>query len=176
MLEDLLLRRPYNAAADLVDANVARGLGRKLAFVDPERSLTYGQLQALTLRFASALKSLGMRQEDRLLLLLPDCVDYPIAFWGAIRAGIVAVPLNTFLASETYAYILADSRASAVVAVAPLAEKLLPALDRAPALRKVILVAADASDKGQFPRQEVSVRGSAGVRAGRAVHGAHALR
>jgi 4-hydroxybenzoate-CoA ligase len=155
MLEDLLLRRPYNAAAELVDANVARGLDRKLAFVDPERSLTYGQLQARTLRFASALKSLGLRQEDRLLLLLPDCVDYPVAFWGAVRAGIVAVPLNTFLASETYAYILADSRASAVVAAAPLAEKLLPVLDRAPAVRKVILVAADASDKARFPQHEV---------------------
>ena len=55
MLEDLLLRRPYNAAADLVDANVARGLGRKLAFVDPERSLTYEELQARTLRHAAAL-------------------------------------------------------------------------------------------------------------------------
>jgi 4-hydroxybenzoate-CoA ligase len=155
MLEDLLVRRPYNAAVDLVDANVARGLGRKLAFVDPERSLTYGQLQARTFRFASALKNLGFRQEDRLLLLLPDCVDYPVAFWGAVRAGVVVIPLNTFLANEAYAYILADSRASAIVAAAPLLGKLLPVLDRAPALHKVILVAADASDKTRLPRHEI---------------------
>ena len=46
MLEDVLQRRPYNAAADFVDANVARGLGNKVAFTDSQRSLTYAQLQA----------------------------------------------------------------------------------------------------------------------------------
>ena len=45
MLEDVLQRRPYNAAADFVDANVARGLGDKVAFTDSQRSLTYAQLQ-----------------------------------------------------------------------------------------------------------------------------------
>ncbi len=63
-------------------------------------SLTYGELQARTYQFAAALKALGLRQEDRLLLLLPDTVDYPVAFWGALRAGIVAIPLNTLLSPE----------------------------------------------------------------------------
>ncbi len=58
MLDDLLLRRPYNAAADLIDANVARGLGGKVAFTDSERSLTYGTLQARTFQFAAALRAL----------------------------------------------------------------------------------------------------------------------
>ena len=100
MLEDLLQRRPYNAAVDFVDANVARGLGQKVAFIDPTHSLTYGELQARTYQLAAALKALGLRQEDRLLLLLPDTVDYPVAFWGAIRAGIIAIPLNTLLSPE----------------------------------------------------------------------------
>ena len=82
MLDDLLQRRPYNAASDFVDANVARGLGQKVAFIDTERTLTYGELQARTFQFAAALKTLGLRPEDRLLLLLPDTVDYPVAFWG----------------------------------------------------------------------------------------------
>src|SRR6266700_1714747 len=98
MLEDLLQRRPYNAASDFVDANVARGLGQKVAFIDPERTLTYGELQARTFQFASALKTLGLRQEDRVLLLLTDTVEYPVAFWGALRAGVIAIPLNTLLA------------------------------------------------------------------------------
>jgi 4-hydroxybenzoate-CoA ligase len=176
MLEDLLLRRPYNAAADLVDANVARGHGRKLAFVDPERSLTYGELQARTLRFAAALKSLGLRQEDRLLLLLPDCVDYPVAFWGAVRAGIVAVPLSTFLASETYAYILADSRASAIVAAAPLAGNAAGARSR-PGIAQSDPGCGRRSGHGSLPpARGTRVRGFAGARAGRGVHSAHALR
>ena len=50
MLEEFLQRRPYNAVTDLVDAQVARGLAEKIAFVDDERSLTYGELQARTCR------------------------------------------------------------------------------------------------------------------------------
>src|SRR5262244_2920661 len=130
MLDDLLKRRPYNAATDFVDTNVARGLGSKLAFIDPERTLTYAELQARTFQFAAALRTLGLRQEDRLLLLMPDSIDYPVAFWGAVRAGIVAIPLNTLLSPDVYAYVMADSRATAMVAAAPLARNVLPILNR----------------------------------------------
>jgi len=74
MLDDLLTRRPYNAAVDLIDSNVARGLGSKIAFAQSTRSLTYGELQSRTCRFAWAMKSLGLRHEDRLLLLMPDTI------------------------------------------------------------------------------------------------------
>ena len=155
MLEDLLQRKPYNAAVDFVDANVARGLGHKVAFIDPTRSLTYGELQARTYQFAAALRALGLRQEDRLLLLLPDTVDYPVAFWGAVRAGIIAIPLNTLLSSEVYAYIMADSRATAMVAAAPLARNILPILDRLPRLRTIVLAGANADDVTAFSRLDV---------------------
>src|SRR4249919_2756580 len=115
MLEDVLQRRPYNAVSDFVDANVARGLGGKVAFTDSERSLTYGALQERSCRFATALKALGLREENRVVLLFHDTVDYPVAFWGAIRAGVVPIPVNTLLTAEQYAYLLADSRAAAIV-------------------------------------------------------------
>src|SRR5947209_10004505 len=117
-LDELLQRRPYNAASDFVDANVVRGFGDKLAFTDGQRSLNYGELQEQTWRFACALRALGIRQENRIILLLHDSVDFPVAFWGAIRAGIVPVPVNTLLTDEQYGYLLADSRAAAVVVVA----------------------------------------------------------
>ena len=88
-----------------------RGRGNKVAFVDPERSLTYGELQARSIRFANALRDLGIDHEQRVALLLNDTVDYPVAFWGAIRAGCVAIPLNIYLTLPQYAYILADCRA-----------------------------------------------------------------
>ena len=150
MLEDLLQRRPYNAVTDLIDAQVARGLGGKIAFTDSDRSLSYGELQARTCCFASALKELGLRPEERLSLLLYDTVDFPVAFWGGVRAGIVVLPLNTLLNAEQYAYILGDSRASAIVASASLAKTLLPILDRLPRLRTVILVGAGSDDKAAF--------------------------
>ena len=150
MLEDLLQRRPYNAVTDLIEAPVARGLGDKIAFTDTDRALSYGELQARTCRFAGALNGLGLRPEERLGLLLYDTVDFPVAFWGGVRAGIVVLPLNTLLNAEQYAYILGDSRASAIVASASLAKTLLPILDRLPRLRTVILIGASADDKAAF--------------------------
>ncbi|MGD0024939.1 MAG: benzoate-CoA ligase family protein, partial [Xanthobacteraceae bacterium] len=155
MLEDLLQRRPYNAAADFVDAPVARGLGEKIAFADSERSLSYGELQARTCRFASALKDLGLRPEERLSLLLHDTIDFPVAFWGGVRAGIVVLPLNTLLTAEQYAYILGDSRASAIVASASLAKTLPPILDRLPRLRTIILADAGADERAAFRCRDV---------------------
>jgi 4-hydroxybenzoate-CoA ligase len=138
-------RRPYNAAADFVDANVARGLAGKVAFIDPQRSITYGELQERTCRFASGLLALGLRSEDRVALLMPDIVDYPVAFWGAIRAGIVVIPLNTWLKPEQYAYMLADSRVRGVIMHASLAPQLNEAIGGAPSLQTVIL-AGDGAD------------------------------
>ena len=63
MADDFSERRPYNAVSDFVDANVARGLGGKIAFIDPQRSLTYGDLQARSVRLANALRELGLRRE-----------------------------------------------------------------------------------------------------------------
>jgi 4-hydroxybenzoate-CoA ligase len=155
MLEDFSRRRPYNAVTDFVDANVARGLGDKIAFVDAERSLTYGELQSRTYQFAAALKALGLRPEERLTLLLYDTVDFPVVFWGALRAGVIAVPLNTLLTTEQYAYILGDSRACAIVVAAPLARAIVPVLDRLPCLRTVVLVGATAEDKAAFAGRDV---------------------
>jgi 4-hydroxybenzoate-CoA ligase len=152
---DFLKRRPYNAASEMVDANVERGLADKVAFIDPDRSITYGELQSRSCRLARALRTLGIRAEERVALLLPDTVDYPVAFWGSIRAGIVAVPLNTWLTIEQYAYIIGDSRASLLIATASLATPLLPILDRAPNLRAIILIEAGPGDAALFAGFEV---------------------
>ncbi|HXW24438.1 MAG TPA: benzoate-CoA ligase family protein [Xanthobacteraceae bacterium] len=154
MPERLDGRRAYNAATDFVDANVMRGFGDAVAFSDATRSITYAELRECSFRVAAALASLGLRSEARVALLLPDTVDFPAVFWGAVRAGIVAVPLNTFLTVEQYDYVLADSRAQAIVAAAPLARAILPILDRAPRLRTLILVGASTGDTAAFaPRQ-----------------------
>jgi 4-hydroxybenzoate-CoA ligase len=150
MLKDVLQRRPYNAVSDFVDANVARGLGDKIAFTDSERSLTYAQLQARSCRFASALKALGLREENRLVLVMHDTVDHPVVFWGAIRAGIIPIPINTLLTAEQYAYLLADSRAAAVVVALPLAPALLSLRHRLPHLRTVIVVGGGAAAQAEL--------------------------
>jgi 4-hydroxybenzoate-CoA ligase len=147
-IEDFAQRRPYNAAADFVDANVARGLGGKVAFRDGTRSLTYKELQQQTLCFAAALRGLGLKQESRIALLMHDTVDFPVAFWGAIRAGVICIPLNTLLTAEQYGFMLEDSRAEALIVSAPLVKVVAPILDRLRSLRSVI-VAGDAPAAAQ---------------------------
>jgi 4-hydroxybenzoate-CoA ligase len=137
--EDFTERRPYNAAADFIDRNIEAGRGAKVAFIDSARSLTYAGLQDASFRFADGLRRLGLRQESRILLLMLDTVDYPVAFWGAIRAGIVPIPLNTLLSAEQYAYIFADSRAEAVVVSAPLLAMTESVLGKLGTARPVII-------------------------------------
>src|SRR5215216_374781 len=132
-------RRRYNAAADFVDRNVAEGRGDKAAFIDATRSLTYGELQQQSCRFACGLQVLGLRQESRILLLMLDKVDYPVAFWGAIRAGMVPIPLNTLLNPAQYGYIFEDSRAEAIVVSAPLAKIIEPIIAQSSSLRTLIV-------------------------------------
>ena len=101
----------YNAVTWLLDRNVEEGRQHKLAFDDTVSRLTYGELQQQTRRAANMLRRLGVRREERVAMIMLDTVDFPIVFLGAIRAGIVPVPLNTLLTAEQYAYILADCRA-----------------------------------------------------------------
>jgi 4-hydroxybenzoate-CoA ligase len=155
MSPDLATADSYNAASEFVDAAIARGFGDKVAFCDGARSLTYAELRERTWRMAAAFASLGLKPESRIALLLPDGVDFPVAFWGAVRAGMVAAPFNTFLNVEQHAYMLTDSRTQALVAAAPLARALEPILERAPRLRALILVGATAHDKAGFAGRNV---------------------
>src|SRR5215213_9033808 len=132
----------YNAAVAFVDRHLTEGRAEKVAFRDPRRALTYGELHDQASRVGPALAALGIAPEHRVLMLMLDTVDFPVVFWGAIRAGIIPVPLNTLLGPEQYAYVLEDSRAPLVVASAPL----LPAVEAAIAAsgRRVKVVVAGA--------------------------------
>jgi 4-hydroxybenzoate-CoA ligase len=132
-----------NAIEYFVDRLVRDGRGDAVAFRDPWRSLSYGDLGVATRRFAGALRGAGVARERRIGLLLLDTIDFPIAFWGAIRAGVVPVPINTLLTHEMVGYILADSRADALVVSAPLVAALLPVLHSLGDLRRIIVVPPD---------------------------------
>jgi 4-hydroxybenzoate-CoA ligase len=137
--EDLSARRPYNAAADFVDGNVARGHGKKIAFKEKDRALIYGELQTASCRFGRGLEKLGLRPESRIVFLHLDTIEFPIAFWGAIRAGVIPIPLNTLLTPEQYAYMLEDSRAEAILISPQLVNSILPILDRLTRLKLAIV-------------------------------------
>src|SRR6202140_1424638 len=134
----------YNAVTWLLDRNVDEGRGKKLPFTDTVSELTYGGLQKQTCRVANMLRRLGVRREERVAMIMLDTVDFPIVFLGAIRAGVVPVPLNTLLTSDQYAYVLADCRARVLF----ISEALLPVvkdmLGRMPDLDHVVVAGNDA--------------------------------
>src|SRR5258705_10099157 len=134
----------YNAVTWLLDRNVDEGRARKLAFTDTVSELTYGDLQKQSRRLANLLRRLGVRREERVAMIMLDTTDFPIVFLGAIRAGVVPVPLNTLLTSDQYAYVLADCRARVLF----ISEALLPVvkdmLGRMPDLDHVVVSGNDA--------------------------------
>jgi 4-hydroxybenzoate-CoA ligase len=135
----------YNAASDLIEPNLVAGRADKPAFIDRERRITYGELERETGRLANFLQRLGVRREERVALVLLDTVDFPVIFLGAIRAGIVPVPLNTLLTPEQYAYILADTRARICFVSEPLLATIEQAGAKVPGLELVVVGATKAT-------------------------------
>jgi 4-hydroxybenzoate-CoA ligase len=133
----------YNAAVDFVDRNVARGRGEHPAFIDPTRTLTYRQLQARCNRFANALTRLGIGRERRIMMIMLDTTEFPVVFWGSIKAGVVAVPINTLLTLEQWRFMIEDSRAEAVVISADLLARARPMLDEIAAGRRLHVIVSD---------------------------------
>lgn len=118
----------FNFAQHLMQRNVNRP--NKAAYIDDQGSLSYGELADRVRRCAAALLSTGIRREERVLLLMQDCIDWPVCFLGALYAGIVPVAVNTLLTADDYAYMLRHSRAQ----VAFVSENLLPVLQSSMAL------------------------------------------
>jgi benzoate-CoA ligase len=115
----------FNIAAHLLAANAGRAA--KAAFVDDRGTLPYGQLDERVRRMAAALRASGLKREERVLLLMLDSNDWPVAFLGCIYAGLVPVAVNTLLTAPDYAYMLEHSRAQAAL----VSGALLPTLNAA---------------------------------------------
>jgi 4-hydroxybenzoate-CoA ligase len=134
-----------NAVDWFVDRHIREGDATGVAFEDPFRSLTRGNLATATRRFAGALAQGGIGRERRLVMLMLDTVDFPVVFWGALRAGVIPVPVNTLLTPDLVGYVLTDSRAEAIVISAPLLPGFQAALRGATSLRKIIVVQPEGS-------------------------------
>ena len=72
--------RNYNAAADFVDRRIDEGQAEKVAFIDDGGAHTYGDLQVNVNCFGNALRDIGLRNEERVMLLLVDSINFPITF------------------------------------------------------------------------------------------------
>ncbi len=136
----------FNVATHFVDRNVQEGRGAKVAIECGDEQVSYAQLHERVNRVGNALLTLGVQPKERVLLLLLDTPQFLYSFFGAIKIGAVAIPVNTQAKPQDYEYILNDCGAR----VAIVNESLLPNLEGIPkerlhSLREIIVVRESSS-------------------------------
>jgi benzoate-CoA ligase family protein len=117
----------YNVST-ILDRNLEAGRGAKAAIAGEFGEVSYERLLAMACAAGRALKALGVQREQRVLLVMDDTPAFPAVFCGAIRAGMVPVPVNPLFKPDDYRYLLADSEARAVLVDADLLPKVAEAL------------------------------------------------
>ncbi len=132
-----------NAANYFVDRHIAEGRGDKVAFREADgskRQLTYSALADQTGKFAGALDRIDLHREERAAMILLDQIEFPIAFWGALKFGAIPVPINTLLSTDVYRIILEDSRATILFVSKALWPVVAPALEGNNFIKHIIMV------------------------------------
>jgi benzoate-CoA ligase len=121
-MKSIQLPTIFNVATYFVDRHITEGRADRIAYECGDERVTYRQLFERVNRAGNALKKLGVRQEERVGLLLLDTPEFPYCFFGAIKIGAVPIPINTLLKPSEYEYILNDSRVRVLI----VSEALLP--------------------------------------------------
>jgi benzoate-CoA ligase family protein len=154
----------FNAAVHFVDRHVGEGRGAHVAIECEEARITYDEVQQHVNRCGNALRGIGVRPEDRVLLLLLDGPEFVYSFFGAIKIGAVPVPLNTLWKPADYHYVIRDSRAAVLIVSAELLASVesIPAADRR-SLRHIIVAGGAAPQPLAFDAFES--QGSAALEA-----------
>jgi benzoate-CoA ligase len=130
----------FNAAAFFVDRHLAEGRGARTAHRFAGRSVSWAELAESVDRCGNALAALGVEIEQRVLIVLNDSPAFAATFWGAVKLGAVAVPVNTLMTPQEYEFLLTDSRARVAVVDEAVAGRLLASRHRCPWLRAVVVV------------------------------------
>ena len=120
-----------NIGVACTDAHLGTPVEDRVAMIVEDDTLgtsqvTYKELAARTSRFAQLLRNLGVGAGDRVLVRLPNSIDYPTAFLGAMKRGAIAVPTSTLLTADEVRYLIEDSGAAAIVIDAPAWKEMAP--------------------------------------------------
>ncbi|MDE2376062.1 benzoate-CoA ligase family protein [Bradyrhizobium sp.] len=129
----------FNVAVPFIDRHIAEGRSAKIAIRSVDGDVTYADLAANVNRCARLLLRLGLKRGDRMLMVVKDCPAFFYLFWGAIKAGIIPVPLNTLLRATSYTYMIEDSGAAALVYSPEFAEEVRPAIAGAARAPQIVL-------------------------------------
>ena len=121
----------FNVAVPFIDRHLDEGRADKVAIWTVEEEVTYGELAERVDRCGNVLKSLGMAAGERALMVVKDCPEFLYAFFGAIKAGVVPVPVNTILHAADYRFLVEDSTCAALIYSPEFAAEIEPALEMA---------------------------------------------
>ncbi len=135
-----------NAATVFVDIHQAEGRGDKAAILCGDDRVTYRQLAENVNRFGNALKNMDVRMEERVAFLLPDSPEWAYVFFGSMKIGAVALPLNTNLKPENYEYFLRDSRSRVLIVHASLVDRIAGLQEQLEHLECVLVVGDPSGD------------------------------
>ncbi len=114
--------------------------------------ITYKELSEKSDQVCNFLTSIGIGARDRVLVCLKNSLAYPISFFGAIKAGIIAVPTSTLLSGSEVKYLAEDSQASAIVMSATMYENLVPYLENVDNLKTIIVAGTDSVADYKVPK------------------------
>ncbi|MBV8842631.1 MAG: benzoate-CoA ligase family protein, partial [Bryobacterales bacterium] len=129
----------YNLVDHFVDRHIREGRGEKTAIVCGSTRVTYCEVATQVNRVGNALLGLGLQEEQRVLLVLPDIPEFAAAYFGTIKMGGVAVPTSTAMRASDYAYFLSESRARIAIVHSALIAELAPAFSGQRYLKHVIV-------------------------------------
>ncbi len=119
----------FNVAVPFIDRHMTEGRASKTAIMTTDgKVVTYGELFANVNRVGNVLKALGIPRGARMLMIVKDDPAFHYLFWGAIKAGIVPVPLNTLLRAQDFSYMITDSGCAMVTYSPEFAGEVEPAL------------------------------------------------
>ncbi|MBI2379346.1 MAG: long-chain-fatty-acid--CoA ligase FadD [Gammaproteobacteria bacterium] len=120
------------AVVDLFEASV-RDFADRPAFANMGTTLSYTELDRESKRFAAYLQTqLGLKKGDRVALMMPNVLQYPVALFGVLRAGLVVVNVNPLYTPRELKHQLADSGAQAIVIVENFAHTLAEVIAETP--------------------------------------------
>lgn len=153
--------RRYNVAEDLIERNLKTGRGKKTAYIDEAGSYTYSELSERVDRCANALLTEGIQPGQRVILCLLDTIDFPACFLGAIKAGIVPIPINTLFQVADYAYILRDSQPKALIVSESLLPRIVEAIRISDWRGQIIVSGESASEYAVLPALMAGAHGAA---------------
>ena len=137
----------FNAAAYFVDRHIDEGRGARIAIECADRRLNYRELLEQVNRAGTALKTLDVRQEERVLLLMCDGPEMIAAFFGAIKIGAVPVPLNTRWTTPDYEFVFRDTSARVIIVSDDLLNVAGDAIAHSTSLRHVVVLGKDGGER-----------------------------